>query len=91
MEQENFQTLLTQLIVDIKDDIRSLRAEMHDRFDRTDKRMDGMEEEMKKDRSKLEEVYQARNAVKIKFGWGWSMAALLIAVIASGITQVFWA
>lgn len=41
------------------------------------------------DRKKLDEVYQARNSVKIKFGWGWSAMSLLIATVASGITELF--
>ena len=82
MDQENFQTLVIDLIREVKDDLRQFRSEMTDRLNR-------IEDEVRRDRDKLEEVYQSRNTVKIKFGWGWSMAALLVAIVASGITQVF--
>ena len=45
--------------------------------------------DLRSDKEKLEQVYQARDKVKITFGWQWGMASLMIAVVASGITQAF--
>lgn len=41
------------------------------------------------DRGKLEEIYQSRNLVKIRYGMEWMVASFIIAVAASGITLGF--
>lgn len=68
--------------VELKGDIAELRTEL--KADISTVRSD-----MKDDRRKLEEVYQARNSVKINFGWQWSLVSFVIAIFAAGITQVF--
>lgn len=36
---------------------------------------------------KIEDIYQSRNTVKIKFGWEWGAVSLAIAFLASGIAS----
>lgn len=45
--------------------------------------------ELRDDRRKLEELYEARQKVKITFGWQWGMISLFIAIVAAGITKIF--
>ena len=73
------------------------------RFDQIDRRFEQVEiqledirddirevkREVRADRRKLDQVYEARNRVKIDFGWQWGMVSLFIATIASGITKIF--
>ena len=82
-------TLVLEALRDLKEDIRSLRIEMLERFERAERRMDRIEDAMRDDRKKLEDVYAARERVKITFGWQWGLISLFIAIIAAGITKVF--
>lgn len=40
---------------------------------------------------KLEEVYEARNTLQMKFGWSWGLLSLIIAVSAAGMVELFGA
>ena len=69
---------------------------MNRRFDETNKRIDEVRDEMKEvkhdlrlNSRKLEQVYEARERVKITFGWQWGMASMFIAIVAAGITKIF--
>ena len=59
------------------------------RFEQIEKRLDRIENIIEKDRDKLQEVYEARNKVKITFGWQWGMASLFIAFLAATMTKFF--
>jgi chromosome segregation ATPase len=59
------------------------------RFEQIDKRLDRMEHNQNEEKRRLDEVYNAREKVKITFGWQWGMVSLFIAIIASGITKIF--
>lgn len=74
----NLREELKAEIRDVKDDLRDVKGDLR-----------RLRSEVHEDRKKLDEVYQARNTMKIKFGWGWSVMSLLIAITASAITQVF--
>ena len=89
-------TLILEALRDLKEDIRNLRSEMLDRFEQVEKRfeqmerrMDRIEDALRDDRKKLEEVYASRDRVKITFGWQWGLVSLFIAIVAAGITKVF--
>ncbi len=73
----------------IKTDLHQLRTEMNAGFERLDKRMDRLEDDMRSDRKKLDEIYQERKAVKITFGWSWAVASFFIAVSAAGLVEVW--
>lgn len=84
---------IASLKTEVKDDISELRIEF--KQDMKDLRSDFKEDigqlrtELHSYSGKLDEVYDARNAVKIKFGWQWGMMSLLIAIVASTITEIF--
>ena len=82
---------------------REDRAELARRFEQVDKRFEQVDKrfdqvidlirEEKQERVKLEgkvdKVYEAREKVKVTFGWQWGMMSMFIAIIASGITKIF--
>jgi hypothetical protein len=96
MENSIFQTLVLEQLQDVKQDIRDIKQDVRDlRTDlkslehKVDEGFTSVRSDMKDDRKKLEEVHQARNFVKIKFGWEWGMISFVIAIFAAGVTQVF--
>lgn len=58
------------------------------RFEHLDKRLDRLEEDSRGNRLKLDEVYEARNRVKITFGWQWIMASFVLAAFAAGLARL---
>lgn len=79
----------------LQEEQQYLHSDMNKRFDAVDKRMDRLEHRMDRQEDelriygkKLEDVFQARNTVKIKFGWEWGMVSLFIALLASGLMRV---
>ena len=103
MEQEQFQALvldqfnkIDQKFMNIDEQFRLAREELtqfrnetHDSFSQIRGDIKDIRYEMRGMQKQLDDVYQARNSVKIKFGFAWAAMSLLIAIIASGITQVF--
>ncbi len=66
------------------------------RIDDSNKRTDEIKDELREikqdlrlDSRKLEQVYEAREHVKVSFGWQWGMVSLFIAIVAAGITKIF--
>jgi hypothetical protein len=89
MKDGLFQTLVLDQLREIRQDIRDIRADIRASDNKMDEGFAEVRREREIDRKKLEEVYQARNSVKIKFGWEWSLASFVLAMCAAGITQVF--
>ena len=65
------------------------RAEMARRFDQIERRLERIEDNQVSEKKRLDEVYEARERVKITFGWQWGMASMFIAIVAAGITKIF--
>jgi len=63
--------------------------QMDKRFEQMDKRLDRIEDDVRADRDKLQEVYEARNRVAVKFGWQWSFASVFIAIFAVSVSKAF--
>lgn len=66
------------------------------RFEQVDRALESLKDEIREvrrelhaDHRKLDEVYEARQKVKITFGWQWGLVSFFIAVLAAGITKVF--
>ncbi|MEK7137494.1 MAG: hypothetical protein AAB853_04390 [Patescibacteria group bacterium] len=100
MEQAD---LILRLLQDFRDETLRRFEQIDKRFEQIDKRFEQVDialRELKTDlrevhrelhgeRRKLEEVYEARERVKITFGWQWGLVSLFIAVVAAGITKIF--
>ncbi len=69
-------------IKNIRGEMKGLRGEIKDDLRE-------VKQDLRLDSRKLEQVYEAREKVKITFGWQWGMASLFIAVIAVGISKIF--
>lgn len=82
MEQAEFQPLVLELLKSLREDLNQFKTDTNRQFDR-------IHEEQRIQGRKLEEVYQARNRVKVSFGMQWTFASILIAIGASTITQIF--
>ena len=93
MEAPQFQTLAIDLIRDIREEMRAMRSELKSDISELKSELKSDIHELRDDinrhNDKLDEVYQSRNTVKIKFGWQWSLISLFIAIVASSITQIF--
>lgn len=63
-------------IRDVKEDLRAVKQDLND-----------LRTEVRGYEGKLDEVYQARNVVKIKFGWQWGLVSFFIAFVAASLTQ----
>ncbi len=62
----------------------------HDkRFEQLDKRLERIEDNQESEKRRLDKVYEAREHVKVTFGWQWGMVSLFIAIVAAGITKIF--
>ena len=84
-EVQLIKTDLSQLKTDMnhfKTDMNQFKADIHRRFDE-------IREEQRIQGCKLEEVYQARKEVTVKFGLQWTFASIMIAIGASTITHFF--
>lgn len=91
--------LILRLLEDFRDETMRRFEQIDKRFEQMDKRFeqidkrfaqmekqfDGVRVEIREDRQKLDKVYEARERVKVTFGWQWGMISLLIAIIAAGI------
>lgn len=65
-----------------------LLKSMDGRLERVEKRLDRIEDNQYKERERLDEVYAAREKVKITFGWQWGMVSFFIALTASVMTKL---
>ena len=54
-----------------------------------DKRFDRVEDGLHDEKKKLDQVYESRDKMTLKFGWAWTMASFVIAATAAGIVGVF--
>ncbi len=59
------------------------------RFEQIDKRLDRIEDNQNREQSRLNQVYESRNKVKITFGWQWGMVSVFIAIGAAAIVKIF--
>ena len=88
MSDQQFQLLMQAIqqvqshVDQVQKNLDDFKVEMRDNF-RT------LREDFRADKQKLEKVYEARDKVKITFGWQWGMASLMIAIVAVGMGQVF--
>ena len=88
MSEQQFQLLMQAIqqvqshVDQVQKNLDDFKFEMRDNF-RT------LREDFRADKQKLEKVYEARDKVKITFGWQWGMASLMIAIVAVGMGQVF--
>lgn len=58
------------------------------RLDRIDGRLDRVEGEMGVEKEKLQAVYDAREKVKIEFGWQWSLVSLTLVVFGVSFSRL---
>ena len=79
---EQIEKNLEEFKNEIRSEIQEFKTETRENFR-------DIKYDLRSDKEKLEQVYQTRDKVKITFGWQWGMASLMIAVVASGITQAF--
>lgn len=79
--------LHTELKTDIKDLRIELKADIKDLRTELKGDIQDLRDDRREDRKKLDAVYLSRNTVKMKFGWGWSLASVVIAVSSSQITR----
>ena len=88
MSDQQFQLLMQAIqqvqshVDQVQKNLDDFKIEVRDNF-RT------LREDVRADKQKLEKVYEARDKVKITFGWQWGMASLMIAIVAVGMGQVF--
>lgn len=66
--------------------LREFKADVARRFDDVDRQLTEIRSDMREEKRRLDQVYEARESVKIKFSWQWSAASLFIALIASLLT-----
>jgi len=90
-------------LLEVKNDIKDLKTDMNrrfeqvdkrfeqidKRFEQVDKRFDRLEDDVRADKDKLQDVYESREKVKITFGWQWGMVSLFIAITAGAIVKIF--
>ena len=82
---ERFDTLHKD-VYELKQDVQGLKADIHHlsrRIDHLDDGVNTLQSQNIELRGKIDEIYQSRNTVKIRFGWQWAVASFLIAVTAS--------
>lgn len=103
MEQQQFQSTVLEMlrifqeqmratqedIRGLKEEMRDVREEMREMRLDTNNQFQNVHMELRSQKEKLDEVYYARSKVRVTFGWEWGLMSLLIAIIASGITQIF--
>ncbi len=58
------------------------------RLDRVETRLDRMEDAILSDREKLQAVYDARERVKIDFGWQWSAVSFVMVIMGASIVKI---
>lgn len=78
MEQQQFQTTVLEILRSLQEQITDIRHEMRD-----------MRHDIRRIDENVHEIQQSSNVVKIKFSWMWGVVSLLIAIFASGLTQIF--
>lgn len=64
-------------------------SEIDRKFLRVDGRFDKLQSEMAEDRKKLNEIYESRDYVTVKFTRTWAIASFLMAILASITTIAF--
>ena len=88
MSDQQFQ-LLMQAIQQVQRNIDQVQKKLDDFKIEVRDNFHTLREGVRADKQKLEKVYEARDKVKITFGWQWGMASLMIAIVAVGMGQVF--
>ena len=68
--------------------IDSAKSELVVKIDSVNQRIDDVKYDLRLDSQKLEKVYEARDKVKVTFGWQWSAASFVIAALAVGLAKV---
>jgi nitrogen fixation/metabolism regulation signal transduction histidine kinase len=62
--------------------LNEFKRDTQRRFEQVDKRFDEVKEEIRADKNKLQEVYESRDRVTVKFTRSWMTASFFIALIA---------
>ena len=92
----NKEDLIIEMIKSMQEESRNFREEMNRRFEQVDKRFEQIDKRLERiednqdsEKIRLDKVYEARERVKITFGWQWGMASIFIAIVAVGISKIF--
>jgi septation ring formation regulator EzrA len=94
--------LILELLRELKTDMNSRFEQIDKRFEQVDKRfeqidkrfeqiekrLDRIEDNQNREQTRLNQVYESRDKVKITFGWQWGMISVFIAVGAAAIVKI---
>ena len=89
--------MLYELLKEFKVDVNRRFAEQDKRFDLQDRRFDHLEADiaelktlMLRDQEKLQQVYDSRNAVQMKFTRSCGLTSMLMGMIGGGFVFAFF-
>jgi len=92
MHQSKMENAISGLRSVMKEENEKLRSEMKKGFgdvqkelERVERRLERVEDDVRADRDKLQEVYESRNRVSVKFTQSWATASFFVALISSTI------
>jgi hypothetical protein len=72
--------MLYELIKEMKSDMNRRFTEIDRRFAEMDRKLDDLRDEIRRDKEKLEKVYESRDKVTVQFTRAWMGASFLIAL-----------
>jgi len=81
--------MIYELLKDFKEDTGRRFDEVDKKFDEVNGKFYDIKGEMSEDRKKLNEIYESRNYVTVKFTRAWTFASLFVAVFASMTVLAF--
>ncbi len=85
--RENF-TKSERNLNDFKTETRGNFSKSQTELERINHRLDRIEDNQYSEKKRIDKVYEAREKVKITFGWQWGMVSFFIAIGASAITKI---
>ena len=84
--------LIINVLEALREDLKEFKKDVNRRFEQVDKQFEQIREEirdvkyeLRSDKKKLDDVYEAREKVKITSGWQWGMVSLFIAIAVGAI------
>ena len=88
-DMQEFRNQVDKRFEQLEHRLDRVENEVDRRFEELKGEIRDIKHEIRADRSKLQEVYEAREKVKITFGWQWGMVSFFIALVAVGMSKIF--